>query len=598
MNMNAMDEVKNQVREASDIAQVIGECVELKKAGTRFMGLCPFHVEKTPSFTVNSQGQFFHCFGCGESGDIFSFVMKYHRLSFPEALKELARRYHVDVPEPRLSDADKEKIKKREQLYQVNESAAVLYSDCLHESPGSQDARDYLEKRGVPLEFIKRYRLGYAPDPKAAGWTFLTDRLRRKKLSISSIEQAGLAVKKDQGSGYYDRFRDRVLFPIVNMTGQVVAFGGRILGEGKPKYMNSPESPVFDKSRLLFGLQQHKDAIRSQRQAIVVEGNFDMLLLAVHGIENVVAPLGTALSQKHIRLLRGFCDEVVLLFDGDSAGLKAAVRSVPFFLDEQVDARVALLPTGLDPDSYVREKGASAIKELVSGARSLAEFVYEHYVKQYGSTLEGKNKIIGEMKQLVQSGGDSVQRTLMTNHFCEKLGIEPAQFMEVAQGRQKISSKPVPVKPTSKNQSFGDLPKMQRQVVDFIILYPEFLEELLNNGLEKAIQEPVVGQIIHSLKGMTADERLAPGNLLAALSGDEQRAYVAELLSAIPEIEDDEPEKQARLMCEELISWLATQRQLRTGVDLQQQIHKAQMAGDIERVLDLLRQKQESDAMN
>lgn len=584
--MNSIDDVKNLIRETSDIAQVIGECVELKKAGSRYMGLCPFHAEKTPSFTVNPQGQFFHCFGCGESGDIFSFVMKYHRLSFPEALKELAHRYHIDLPEPRMSEADKEKIRKREQLYLVNEKAATIYNNYLHETVVSENARAYLEGRGVPKEIVERYRLGYAPDPKTAGWSFLTSRLQKNSLPINAIVDAGLAVKKDRGTGYYDRFRDRVLFPIIDMTGRVVAFGGRILGDGKPKYMNSPESPVFDKSRLLFGLYQHKEAIRARRQAIVVEGNFDLLLLVVHGIENVVAPLGTALTRSHIRLLRGFCDEVVLLFDGDSAGLKAAIRSVPFFLDEQVDARVALLPKGSDPDSYVREKGASGINDLIQNADSLAEFVFDHYTKQYGMTLEGKNRIVGELNQLVESGSDSVQRSLMVNHFSQKLGIDPVEFQVTVRNLEKV----VPKVQNVLTRSLGELPRMQRQVIDFIILYPEFLDELLNGGLEQAIREPVVHELICCLKKMTPTERLAPGNLLKALTGDEERKYIADLLSRIPE-EDDDYEKTARLMCDELLIWLSSQVRLRTGADLQQQIHAAQMAGDIKLAMDLLKKK-------
>jgi len=203
--MDSRDEIKNRVREAADIVQVIGECVELKKAGARFTGLCPFHAEKTPSFSVNPQGQFFHCFGCGESGDVFSFMMKYHHLTFPDALKDLARRYHIDLPERKMSDSDRARIRKREQLYQVNRAAAEIFHSFLNESGEAEPARKYLRDRGVPQEIVDKYQLGYTPSPEIAGWKFVTSRLQAQKISLVAVEQAGLAVKKE-GGGYYDRF--------------------------------------------------------------------------------------------------------------------------------------------------------------------------------------------------------------------------------------------------------------------------------------------------------------------------------------------------------------------------------------------------------
>ncbi len=587
-SLTSRDEIKNRVREASDIVQLIGESVELKKAGSRYSGLCPFHAEKTPSFSVNPQGQFFHCFGCGESGDIFSFIMKYHRLSFPEALKELAKRYQIDLPEQQLSEADKKKIKERELLYLVNQSAAEIYHTYLLKEKKSEKARIYLKERGVSAEMIEKYHLGYAPDPKDGGWTFVTNILQRKQYAVQAIEKAGLGVKKDQG-GYYDRFRDRVLFPIVGMTGRTVAFGGRILGEGNPKYMNSPESPIFDKSRTLFGLFQHKEAIRKDRKAIVVEGNFDLLLLAAHGIENVVAPLGTSLTHNHIRLLKGFCDEVILLFDGDSAGLKAAMRSVPLFLSEQVDARVALLPQEHDPDSLVREKGPEGIYALVDEAQSLAEFVFDSYVKKHGVSLEGKNKIVGELQELINSATDPSQRSLMTAHFSEKLGIHSSQFRLKKQVNKSKKSLEVGQEPKSLN----DLPRMQRQLVDFLILYPEFLHELLAAGLEKTIREPIVMEIVDCLKQTTVDGDATPDMLLSTLTGESERNYVAKLLMRATEENGDDDAEQEQLMYREILTWLHYTHNRQSGADLQKRIDKAQKAGDIALLMELIKEKQE-----
>jgi len=579
------DAIKNNIRDAADIVQVISECVELKKAGTRFTGLCPFHAEKTPSFSVNPQGQFFHCFGCGESGDVFSFMMKYHHLSFPEALKDLAKRYHVDLPEQKMSDADRARMKKREQLYLVNQKASEIYQKYLRESQEAEPARKYLSDRGVPEELVSRYQLGYVPSPEVGGWKFITSRLQSKNISAVAVEQAGLAVKKESG-GYYDRFRDRVLFPIFDMSGRVVAFGGRILGEGKPKYMNSPESIIFDKSRLLFGLYQHREAIRKSRRAIIVEGNFDLLLLAVHGIDNVAAPLGTALTRQHIKSLRGYCDEVVLLFDGDSAGLKAARRSIPFFLAEQVEGKVALLPTGHDPDSLVREKGSGAITDLVERAKPLAEFVFTALVEEYGLTLSGKNSIMQELSALVKEASDPSQRDLMIAHFSEKLGVSPARFQSGVP-RQVVRRENF--EPEGR-VSLQQLPRKERQVVDFLVLYPEFLGELQLAGLDQVIGEPVVKELVTHLEQLGKRGSFMPEELLSVLTAKKDQQYISDLLMRGCDPGEDE-ENHGRKLCDQLLAWMESVLMQRDGADLQRQIHEAQQSGDVARLEALLIQK-------
>jgi DNA primase len=583
--MDQRDEIKNRIRDAADIVQVIGECVELKKAGTRFTGLCPFHAEKTASFSVNPQGQFFHCFGCGESGDVFSFMMKYHNLTFPDALKDLARRYQIDLPEQKMSDADRARMKKREQLYLVNQKAAEVYQEYLQKSPEAEAARSYLQERGVPEDSITRYQLGYTPTPEVGGWKFITSRLQAQKVATTAIEQAGLAVRKESG-GYYDRFRDRVLFPIFDMSGRVVAFGGRILGEGKPKYMNSPESLIFDKSSLLFGLYQHREAIRQSRRAIVVEGNFDLLLLAVHGIENVVAPLGTALTRRHIKSLRGYCSEVVLLFDGDSAGLKAARRSIPFFLAEQVEGKVALLPVGHDPDSLVREKGAGAITDLLDRAKPLPEFVFSALVAEHGLTLSGKNIIMQELATLAKEASDPAQRDLMVAHFSEKLGVSPARFLS------GIPSQAPRTEVDSQRDllSLQQLPRKQRQLVDFLILHPEYLSELLEAGVQKVVTEPVVHELFDLQEKLAEQGDCMPEKLLSVLQDEEQRRYVSDLLMCGSGTDEDE-ENSGREQCDQILFWLKSVLRQQDGATLQQQIHEAQQSGDMERVEVLLKEK-------
>ncbi len=581
------EEVKNRVREAADIVEVIGECVELTRRGRNYTGRCPFHAEKTPSFSVNSQGQFFHCFGCGESGDVFSFVMKYQRVSFPEALKHLAERYRIELPEQKMSTEDRQRMRRREQLYQVNEAAAQVFSEYLENDENATPAREYLVQRGVPVEMRRSYRLGYAPCPEKGGWSFLLDRLESQGLSAAMLEAAGLAVRREHKSGHYDRFRDRVLFPILDMTGRVVAFGGRILGEGTPKYMNSPESLVFDKSRLLFGLFQHRQAIRNQRRALVVEGNFDLLLLAVHGIDNVVAPLGTSLTRQHVKSLRGYADEVVLLFDGDAAGLKAAMRSIPFFLAEQVEARVALLPTGHDPDSLVREEGTSAVAGLVDKARPLPEFVFDTLSREHGLTLAGKNRIIRELQPILKAATGQNERALMLAHFGDKLGLSPAQLMTRPVGSVRSLQSEAPKETCT---SMEQLPRQERQLCDFLIQYPEFLGELLDAGLEKEVDEPPVRRLVSLLKEMAAEEASTPEELFARLEVAGDRNYVAALLCTGGG-SYTESSAEERQMCDELLHWLRRKRRRRTGAELQMRISEAQQQGDQQLLMKLLQQK-------
>ena len=580
------EEIKNRVRESTDIVRLIGESVELKKAGASYLGLCPFHSEKTPSFSVNPARQFYHCFGCGESGDVFSFMMKYHRLSFPEALKELARRAGIELPRRTLSDADKRRIRQRESLYRVNEAAAAVYEKLLRDSPLADAARAYLMERGIPDEAARRYRLGCAPDPDRAGWRFLLDTLTRQGFRPEELEAAGLIVRRERG-GWYDRFRNRVMFPIIDMSGRVVAFGGRILDDGRPKYMNSPESPVFDKSRLLFGLYQHRQSIRSADRALVVEGNFDLLSLAIHGIEEVVAPLGTALTRSHVRVLRGYCREVILLFDGDAAGLKAAMRSVPFFLAEQVDARVALLPEGHDPDTLVRDQGRAGIDRLVAGARELPEFVFVALVRRHGLTLEGKNRIIADLQPIFEAAPPR-QRTLMATHFSEKLGVPPSTLagrggrVRRPDSGQESSSAP---------SSLAGIGIRDRQLLDFLFLYPEYLDELLAAGLEAVVESPLVLERIGFLKELAGRGLCTPETVFAHLEREEDRRYVAGLFArAGGDGEGDEPERQ----CRELVAWIRQQVGRHDEAELLRQIMEAQQSGDQEKLMSLLRRKQES----
>ncbi|MGI6656612.1 MAG: DNA primase [Desulfobulbus sp.] len=577
------DEAKERIREAADIAQVIGECVQLRRTGSRLTGLCPFHSEKTPSFSVNPQGRFFHCFGCGEHGDVFAFVMKYHHMEFPEALQFLAKRTGIALPERQLSEKEREQLRRRELLYEAGEMATRLFQECLHHPRQGQVARRYLEGRGVPRTAVDRYRLGCAPSPEQAGWSWLTDQLLAAGMPSDVLLTVGLTGRNDRG-GLYDRFRSRIMFPLLDLTGRVAGFGGRILDDGKPKYMNSPESPIFDKSRLLFGLHPHREAIRKARRVLVVEGNFDLLLLAVHGVDNVVAPLGTALTRRHIQSLRGFCDEAVVLFDADTAGRKAAMRSVPFFLAEQMEARVALLPEGHDPDSFVRAEGAEGVQGLVERARPLAEFLFDSLVREHGLTLAGKNRIVGELKPLLDAAADAEQRALMASHFGAKLGLGPDYF----RSRPRRVRRESPVVPAVAPEA--EMSRQEKTVLDFLFLYPEYHAVLSDAGLREVLRHPAALRLLDQVEPFIEGAD-SPEALLDRLDDEEAQAYIVGLLTrgrTLVQIPDPEG---ARRMSETLAAWLRREVLRRQSAALQEQIVLAEREGDFDRVTDLLRQK-------
>jgi DNA primase len=524
------DDITARIKEEADIVQVIGECVELKRSGTRYLGLCPFHGEKTPSFSVHSGQQFFHCFGCGESGDVFSFIMKYHSLDFPEAVKTLAHKYHIELPERRRSKEEEIREQKREVLFAVNDKAATLYSKYLNESTGAKAAKDYLQQRGVTEDIISRFRIGYAPAVEVEGWNYLGGRLPGTEAK-TAIE-AGLLVEKEKG-GTYDRFRDRIVFPISDLSGRICGFGGRIVGEGQPKYLNSPESPVFNKSKLLLGLYQQKDDIRRRNEAVLVEGNFDLISLVAGGCTNVVAPLGTALTREQLRLIKRFAEKVTLLFDGDEAGVKAAVRGVPFFLAEQVVGRVALLPDGHDPDTFIREKGLVQLNQLLDRAESLPEFVLNRLIEEYGLTLDGKSRIVEELQPLIQAAISPLQRSVFVSHFAEKLGLPVAQLAGHLDSSpdNRVVSAPIPPAKKDRIESTIPLSMPQRQLLEFMVLQPKFFSRLEEGGLRECLAGGVGEILFLQLKNLIAkNPEVEPEELLTVLSEGVERTLVADLL--------------------------------------------------------------------
>ncbi|MDH3392720.1 MAG: DNA primase [Desulfobulbaceae bacterium] len=574
------DNTVQLVKEAADIVAIIGECVTLQRSGANFKGCCPFHSEKTPSFIVNPERRSYHCFGCGEGGDVLSFIMNYHRLSFPEALNDLAKRYQIALPEKTLSQEEQAELKQRDALYRVSEQAADFYHQLLLESPEAEPARRYLADRGIPAEVISSFKLGFAPDR----WDSLVNKLG-VPADLVAAEKAGLLVKKERG-GYYDRFRNRVLFPIFSPTGKVIAFGGRILGDGQPKYLNSPETPLFDKSRTLFGLYQNRLPIRDKRQCLLVEGNFDLIALVTHGIANVAAPLGTALTKGHIRTLKGYADEAVLLFDGDDAGLKAAMRAVPIFLSEQLPARIVTLPANHDPDTFVREFGGDGLKKMIDDAASLAEFVFRQLVEKHGLSVEGKGKVVQELKPIIEAITDPLQRKIFVAHFSEQLGITTDEMLTAY---RPPAAPPIAPKETTKQPPvpIEQLPIIQRQLIEFLILYPEYLQQFMEAGIDDLVTHSTARTILDALRNQNdSDTNPAPEQILPSLAAAE-RNFVSKLLISTPSFSDEDKEREA----EEKIAWLKKTNLTIQRKKLTRLINEAQQSQNIPLCMELIAQK-------
>src|SRR5436190_7106157 len=365
------DATREQIRAANDIVDVIGSYLPLKRSGANFMALCPFHKEKTPSFNVNPHLQIFKCFGCQKGGDVFTFIMEFESVDFPEALKRLADRAKIPL-EYEHGGAEQQTRHLKDSLLQIHEQITQRWQSALANEASGQIARDYLAKRGVPADAVKLFRLGYAPDL----WDDTVNWSKSKGHELGLVEKAGLILKKEGGENYYDRFRGRLIFPICDEQGRVIGFSGRILtgDEKTAKYVNSPETPIFIKSKVFFGLDKSKRAILDAGQAIVCEGQLDLIACFMAGVQNIVAPQGTAFTADHARILKRYVEEVVLCFDSDNAGQDAAVRALDHLLASGLAVRVAVVPAPHDPDSLIKASGGEAFRQLIDRTEGFFDY--------------------------------------------------------------------------------------------------------------------------------------------------------------------------------------------------------------------------------
>jgi len=573
---------KEEVKKAADIVEIIGQHVQLKKRGQNHIGLCPFHSERSPSFTVNQDKQIYHCFGCGRGGDVFTFWMEYHNLTFPQSLKDLAERYNIDLPRYRDVSAEREKAELKEQLFKINDMAADYFHTTLVKDADGRPGREYFSRRHISRETISTFRLGYAVNK----WDGLVNYLISKNISLDRGAKAGLLVPKKDGD-YYDRFRGRIIFPIFDLNHKVIGFGGRILDDSLPKYINTPETPLYHKGDSLYGLDSAFRDIREKVLAIMVEGYMDMLVLRQHGISNAVATLGTALTSNQTRRLKGYTKEVAVLFDSDDAGREAALKSFPLFLNGGISAKVLVLPQGEDPDSFVNRYGSDEFKELLGGATPIFDFYLDQALARMDTGVDGQIRVLSEVLPIFMDLEQGATRFLYVHRFSEKTGINEAIVWEELRLRQDKRPKRRDTSQLKSRFLSGQDPRKygsDLQFLNLLVHYPETIGTFRDQEWELIVSDPEIIKIIRAFM-----ERFPSGGDLDGieefLDSPEAKEQFRVTLMSKPFYAKESVSQAVR----EFVKKIAR-------VKISQSIRKASAEGDMEMLNRLIRAKQDLDS--
>ena len=538
------DDTRERVRNANDIVDVIGSYLPLKRAGANFVALCPFHKEKTPSFNVNPHRQIFHCFGCHKGGDVFRFVMDYESVDFVEALRRLADRAKIPLEYEKGSGGEQTRHIK-EQLLQMHDQIAQRWQNALANEASGQIARDYLAKRGVSPEAIKLFRLGYAPDL----WDDTVNWAKSKDYDLALVEKGGLILKREQGDGYYDRFRGRLMFPICDEQGRVIAFSGRILtgDEKTAKYVNSPETPIFIKSKVFFGLDKAKRAILDAGHAIICEGQLDMIACFMAGVQNIVAPQGTAFTADHARIIKRFVDEVILCFDSDAAGQNAAVRALDHLLASGLAIKVATVPAPHDPDSFVKAKGGLAFKQLMDRADGFFDYYLGRLCATNDTTTDkGRLAVLREMAEAVHKTGNVVLIDTYAQKTALRLGVAPesvrAEFKKFRRN-QRETSEPAESETVAPTNSVP-VPPTERWLLRFMLTNDELLGWIVERLDLRWLRHATAKRIAEACINTVHNNAWTGATGLLDNSDDETRRVITEIVTESVNLVD--PEKKLK----------------------------------------------------
>ncbi|MBI3991221.1 MAG: DNA primase [Candidatus Omnitrophica bacterium] len=578
-----------EVQEKADLVEVVSSYVPLKRNGRNFKALCPFHHEKTPSFIVSPEKQIYHCFGCGEGGDVFRFVMKCEKAEFPETVRILAERLGIKVPEPKGGD----KTGEREDIYRAN----LLAADFFHlnlKGPSGESVRRYLAKRGLNNESFERFKLGFAPDK----WDALLNHLLSKNIRKEILVKAGLVRVSEEGR-YYDWFRNRLIFPIVDTRGRILGFGARLL-EGQdnkkevsqPKYINTQETGIFSKGRVLFGMNLAGDAIREKKEVITVEGYMDVILLHQYGVCNVVSVSGTALTAEHARLIHRYADKLIMLYDGDTAGESANLRGMEIGMEEGLEVRVACLPPGSDPDEFIIKSGRGALLEITGNAHNFFDYKFSILVKQYGTKdITQKIKICGEMWPLISRLKSQIGRSEYLKKLSEKLSLREQDVLTEFKrsrksARQKFSREPEAEIKLSSPADNNGVTKAERKITALMLEEIRRAREVKKHLTPEDFHDDVLRLIVENIFGQAAEEgNFSVSRFISSMQDRVDPSVFTALLLENEDIKDDEGKEKTQWDCINKIKKSHIQNRSR---EIQIEIGDARKNGDNIRVNKLL----------
>ncbi len=570
---NILDDILSRV----DIVEIIAGALPLKRAGRNFKACCPFHHEKTASFMVSPDRQIYHCFGCGESGNAFKFLMRYERMDFPEAVETLAQKAGVILPKDESHDHKTGGISMH--LYKINELAAHFYANHLNSSEGLK-AKDYLIKRGIKQETISALKLGLAPDK----WDGLINYLRSKSISLNLLEKAGLVISKD-GGGYYDRFRNRIIFPIFDLRDRILGFGARVLDNSLPKYVNSPETPVYIKGKHLYGFNLAKDSIRDNDCVAIVEGYLDFLIPYQEGVKNIVASLGTALTIEQARLLKRYTHNAVMIYDADTAGEMATLRSLDIFIEEEMNVRIVTLPKGLDPDLFVRKYGIEAFKELIAKAKNILDYKLGVLKSRYNiKEIDDLAKVSSLMLETIAKFKNAVLKSEYLKKLAQELQIKEEALLEEA---KKVKTAKVPL-----NQHSAGISKASSVNPTEKLLMSLMLEEnSLINRIKEALspedfQDERISRVVSIMFDLVGAGKKVEPQILMNHLGDDISELVCE--SVFLPLAQSESHRE-KVVCD-CIQRMKNESMKLERARLHEQIKLAQNSGNNER-LEMLTQE-------
>ncbi len=510
------EQIIDEVQSRTDIVEIISGYIPLKKLGKSHKALCPFHHEKTPSFVVSSEKQIYHCFGCGAGGNVFSFVMKHENIGFPEAVEMLAEKAGISIPKSSWRRDESSAL--ANELYGANEAAREFFRQSLLTA---RQAMDYLESRGISAAAAEKFGIGYAPD----SWEGLIGFAKRKGITEDTLEKAGLAIANDRG-GHYDRFRNRIIFPISDLKGHILGFGGRVLDSSLPKYINSPETPIYSKGRNLYGLNISREEIKKEGHVLVVEGYLDFLIPYQAGIRNLIATLGTALTVDQIKLLKRFANTAIMVYDPDAAGETASIRNLDLFISEDVNVYVAELPPGNDPDGYIRKFGADDFRKIIKSSKNLFDYKIDKLSSRIGmGSMYGKTRIAAEMLSTIAKIGNEVLKSGLVKRLAERLGVDEESIKaELKKVKTGYARQPAyPPAPDAGRPGMSAEKMILALLLDGYDMIDRVREKISEEEFRDTTARDVAGAIF-ALRDKL--EMVSPARLISHLGGESEAAFL------------------------------------------------------------------------